>query len=141
MSLSITETRDIALCQSLRRIVFIEEQGVSVEDEVDGRDDSARHLLAQLDGTPVGTARLLTDGSTGKIGRVCVLPQARGNHVGQELIRAAIATFRATPGLNQAKLGAQTHALGFYAALGFTAVGEVYIDAGIPHRDMVLPLT
>jgi predicted GNAT family N-acyltransferase len=140
MTLTITETSDIATCQRLRRVVFIEEQGVSVADEVDGRDGAARHLLAVLDGSPVGTARLLTEGTTGKIGRVCVLPQARGRHVGQALIRAAVAAFAATPGVRKVKLGAQTHALGFYAALGFEAVGEVYIDAGIAHRDMVRAL-
>ncbi len=140
MSLTLQETRDIATCQHLRRVVFIQEQGVSVEDEVDGRDEEARHLLAMLNGTPVGTARLLTEGSTGKIGRVCVRPQALGQRVGQALIRAAVDTFRATPGVTKVKLGAQTHALGFYAALGFHEVGEVYIDAGIPHRDMVLTL-
>lgn len=140
MTLTLTETRDIATCQHLRRVVFIEEQGVSVEDEVDGRDVAARHLLALWDGKPVGTARLLTEGATGKIGRVCVLPEARGRHVGQALIREAVQVFRATPGVTKVKLGAQTHALGFYAALGFQAVGEVYMDAGIPHRDMVRTL-
>lgn len=140
MTLTLTETRDIATCQFLRRVVFIEEQGVSVADEVDGRDEEARHLLALWEGQPVGTARLLTEGATGKIGRVCVLPQARGRHVGQALIREAVQVFRATPGVSKVKLGAQTHALGFYAALGFEAVGEVYMDAGIPHRDMVRTL-
>lgn len=140
MTLTLTETRDIATCQFLRRVVFIEEQGVSVADEVDGRDEEARHLLALWEGQPVGTARLLTEGATGKIGRVCVLPQARGRHVGQALIRKAVEVFRATPGVTKVKLGAQTHALGFYAALGFEAVGDVYMDAGIPHRDMVMAL-
>lgn len=140
MTLTLTETRDIATCQFLRRVVFIEEQGVSVADEVDGRDEEARHLLALWEGQPVGTARLLTEGATGKIGRVCVLPQARGRHVGQALIRKAVEVFRATPEVTKVKLGAQTHALGFYAALGFEAVGDVYMDAGIPHRDMVRTL-
>ena len=79
-------------------------------------------------------------GETGKVGRVCVLPEARGRHVGQALIREAVQVFRATPGVTKVKLGAQTHALGFYAALGFQAVGEVYMDAGIPHQDMVRTL-
>lgn len=140
MSLEITETRDIATCRALRRVVFIEEQGVSEADELDEYDDSAIHLLARLNGQPVGTARLLLQGDTGKIGRVCVLAEARGRGIGAALIRAAVARLRAIPGLTTAKLGAQTHALGFYAALGFTAQGPVYDDAGIPHRDMVLSL-
>lgn len=140
MTLEIGETRDIATCQALRRVVFIEEQGVSPQDEMDGRDGAARHLLARLDGAPIGTARLLTEGPVGKIGRVCVRAEARGKGVGVALIRAAVEIFRSEPGIRKVKLGAQTHAMGFYAALGFEAVGEVYQDAGIPHRDMVLGL-
>ena len=140
MTLEVVETRDIAACQALRRVVFILEQGVSEADEVDGRDGVARHLLAVLDGRPIGTARLLTEGAVGKIGRVCVLKEARGKGVGVALIRAAVALFGGVPGVGKVKLGAQTHALGFYEALGFQALGEVYQDAGIPHLDMVLAL-
>ena len=138
MTLEIAETRDIALCRQLRRVVFIEEQGVSEADELDDLDEVAVHLLAVLDGAPVGAARLLTDGDTGKIGRVCVLQAARGAGIGAALIRAAVARFRAMPGIAKVKLGAQVHAVGFYAGLGFAPVGEDYLDAGIVHRDMVL---
>ena len=140
MTLAVVETRDIAACQGLRRVVFIEEQGVSLADEVDGRDGGARHLLAVLDGAAIGTARLLTEGDTGKIGRVCVVRTARGQGVGAALIRAAVEVFRGVPGVAKVKLGAQTHALGFYEGLGFQAMGEVYQDAGMPHRDMVMKL-
>ena len=136
----IARTTDLATCRALRRRVFIEEQGVSEADEIDDLDAEAIHLLAVVAGLPVGTARLLIDGETGKIGRVCVLPEARGAGLGAALIRAAVAEFAAMPGLTRAKLGAQVHALGFYQRLGFTAVGPVYMDAGIEHRDMVLPL-
>ena len=80
--ISIAPTRDIATCRALRRRVFIEEQGVSEADELDDLDDQAIHLLATKDGTPLGSARLLVLGETGKIGRVCVLPQARGTGLG-----------------------------------------------------------
>ncbi len=137
MSLTITETRDIALCLRLRRLVFIEEQGVSEADELDSLDAQAVHLLARLKDEAVGSARLLTYGPTGKIDRVCVLQQARGKGIGAALILAALDRFRAMPGVTRATLGAQTHALTFYGALGFAAEGPVYDDAGIPHRDMV----
>lgn len=138
--ITITPTRDIATCRALRRKVFIEEQGVSEADEVDDLDDQAIHLLATENGTPLGSARLLVLGETGKVGRVCVLAGARGTGLGAALMRAAIAEFRKIPGVTKVKLGAQTHALGFYERLGFTATGPEYLDAGIPHRDMVLPL-
>lgn len=136
----IAPTRDIAACRALRRTVFIEEQGVSEADEVDDKDDEAIHILATVDGIPIGSARLLLQGDTGKIGRVCVLAAARGTGLGAALMRAAVAELRRHPGITRAKLGAQTHALGFYERLGFVAFGPVYDDAGITHRDMVLTL-
>ncbi len=138
--IEIGETRDIATCRALRRTVFIEEQGVSEADEVDDKDDEAIHLLAWLNGRPVGSARLLVLGDKGKIGRVCVLADQRGTGLGAALMRAAVERFRQVPGVKTVKLGAQTHALGFYERLGFTAHGPEFDDAGIPHREMVLPL-
>lgn len=140
MTLEIVETRDIALCRQLRRVVFIEEQGVSEADEVDDLDEVALHLVAMLDGVAVGSARLLVQGKVGKIGRVCVLQQARGAGIGAALIRTAVARLRGIAGVKKAKLGAQVHALGFYEGLGFQAFGPVYDDAGIEHRDMVLAI-
>ena len=140
MTLEIGVTGDIAACRALRRTVFIEEQGVSEADEVDGLDDSCVHILARLDGVPVGSARLMTMGDTGKVGRVCVLQSARGTGLGAALMQAAVAQFRSTPGVTKVKLGAQVHALSFYERLGFTAYGPEFMDAGIAHRDMVLAL-
>ncbi|HRK42265.1 MAG TPA: GNAT family N-acetyltransferase [Gemmobacter sp.] len=140
MTLSISATKDIAACLALRRAVFIEEQGIAEAEEIDDLDGEAVHLLALQDGQPVGTARLLSKGTTGKIGRVCVLPQARGTGLGAALIRAGIAHFSADPAYDSVYLSAQEPALGFYEKLGFTAHGPAYDDAGIPHRDMTLPL-
>jgi len=135
-SIRIEVTRDIATCRRLRRTVFIDEQGVSEADEVDELDEAAIHLLA-LDGDrPVGTARMLVKGATGKIGRVCVLRDARGTGLGAALIRAALDELRRHPGVREAMLGSQSHATGFYEKLGFVVEGDEFLDAGIPHRDM-----
>ena len=136
----IAPSPDLAACLDLRRIVFMEEQGVSEADERDDLDAAAIHLLAWRAGHPVGSARLLTFGDTGKIGRVCVLAEARGHGIGSALVRRAVAEFRSVPGVARVVLGAQTHALEFYARLGFAATGPVYDDAGIAHRDMILTL-
>ncbi|MFC3166559.1 GNAT family N-acetyltransferase [Paracoccus fontiphilus] len=138
--MKIERTTDLAACHALRRAVFIEEQGVSEFEEMDDQDDQAIHLLAWQDDRPVGSARILLMGDTGKIGRVCVLASARGTGLGAALIRAALDVLRDQPGVTRAKLGAQTHALGFYEKLGFAAHGPVYDDAGIPHRDMTRDL-
>ncbi|SNT72962.1 GNAT family N-acetyltransferase [Paracoccus seriniphilus] len=136
----IEETTDLQICRDLRRQVFIIEQKVPEAEEWDGLDGEAIHLLAWQDDRAVGTARILEKGDTGKIGRVCVLQEARGTGVGAALIRAAMDVLRARPGMRRALLGAQTHAIGFYEKLGFVAHGPIYDDAGIPHRDMTRDL-
>lgn len=140
MTLRIAPTTDIAACLALRRTVFIDEQGVDPDLEVDGLDSEATHLLAVKNGHPVGTARILFKGEVAKVGRVCVLPELRGTGMGKALMMAAIAECRGRPGLSEVRLGAQTYAIGFYQALGFVAEGPEFVDAGIPHREMVLEL-
>jgi len=120
----------------IRRVVFIEEQRVPLEEEWDGRDPECRHFLALLEGLPVGTARLLPDAH---IGRVAVLARARGSGIGAALMAAAIEAAR-RDGHPAVELAAQTHALAFYARLGFTPFGDEFLDAGILHRNMRLPL-
>lgn len=137
----IEKTTDLDTCRDIRREVFILEQNVSEDEEWDGRDDEALHLLARdAQNRAIGTARILIEGKTGKIGRVAVRKSARGTGIGAALIRAALEELRTLPGITRAELGAQTHAIGFYEKLGFVAYGPEYDDAGIPHRDMVLDL-
>ena len=140
MSWTIAQTDDIATCHALRRVVFMDEQNVSDADEFDGLDESALHLIAWVDGQPVGTARILLVGNCAKIGRVCVLKQARGTGLGAAIIAGCLDVARTQPGIVTAKLGAQVTALGFYEKLGFCALGPIYEDAGMAHRDMERPL-
>jgi ElaA protein len=125
---------------AIRRAVFVDEQKVDLPLEFDGLDDDAEHLVAMLDGTPVGTLRLRrVDDETGKIERVAVLKQARGRSIGHALLQAALSQLK-EDGVSRAKLHAQTHALDFYAKLGFSAFGEVFDEDGIPHRAMLRDL-
>ena len=140
MSLQIGPTDDVDSCLALRHAVFVVEQGVSLEDEVDGHDGRAHHILARLNGVPVGCARILIKDDTGKIGRVCVLPSSRGTGLGSALIKACLTHLRKQKDVRRALLGSQTHAIAFYEKLGFVAFGPEYDDAGIPHRDMDLSL-
>lgn len=138
--LDIGLTDDLASCHALRRAVFIEEQQVPEAIEQDDRDDGALHLLARWNGAPVGSARLLLDGTTAKIGRVCVLRDHRGAGIGRALMLRAVEVLRDRPDVRHARLGSQVHALRFYEAFGFVAIGHDYMEAGIPHREMVLDL-
>lgn len=120
---------------AIRTEVFIEEQHVPAELEWDDLDPLAKHLLA-LDstGNPVGCARIIAPGS---IGRMAVKSNLRGQRIGQALLNAAIAVC-SQYGWTQISLSAQTHAIPFYEKSGFIVTSEVYMDAGIPHRDMCL---
>lgn len=131
---------------AVRTRVFVEEQGVPVEEEVDAYDvdpetnRSAVHVIGRLDGSAVATARLLLDTHEGEfphIGRVAVLPEHRGKHFGVAVMEALHAEARAR-GYTGVTLSAQLHAVGFYEALGYVARGPVYLDAGIEHRAMDL---
>jgi predicted GNAT family N-acyltransferase len=126
---------------AIRLAVFVAEQGVSEALEIDGRDGDAEHLLALLEGEPVGTLRLrlVEDGRIAKIERVAVLAPARGLSVGHALMRSALERAIALDA-HEARLHAQTHVTGFYRALGFVAVGEEFEEDGIPHVAMRLDL-
>lgn len=137
----IARTDDIDACLAIRREVFIEEQNVPEADEVDDLDAGAIHILARdAEGQAWGTARLLVQGNTGKIGRVAVRRGARGTGLGARLIEASIAELGREPGVTRLKLSAQLYVVPFYERFGFAAHGPEYDDAGIPHRDMTRDL-
>ncbi|MFI8482750.1 GNAT family N-acetyltransferase [Pseudomonas sp. NPDC078700] len=125
--------KDNADIRRIREAVFVAEQSVAPELEWDSEDAEAAHFLACEDGYPVGTARLLDDGH---IGRVSVLKDWRGLNVGVALMEAAVAEAEKR-GLRRQMLSAQVHASAFYERLGFTIISEEYLEAGIPHVDMV----
>ncbi|MGW5476833.1 GNAT family N-acetyltransferase [Streptomyces sp. NPDC004008] len=137
-------------CFAVRKEVFVREQGVPEDIEYDAYDADAVHVLAiRQDGVPLGTGRLLYgeaaaaknggDPSVGSLGRLAVTREARGLGVGAALVRAIEGAARER-GLTAVDLHAQTHALGFYERLGYTAYGPEFPDAGIPHRAMRRPV-
>ncbi|MCB5185923.1 GNAT family N-acetyltransferase [Methylobacillus gramineus] len=123
---------------NIREQVFIQEQQVPAELEWDGLDSTALHLLALAeDGKPIGSARVLSDGS---IGRMAVLKAWRDKGVGHALLRAAIEACRQNGWLD-IHLSAQTHAIPFYEKSGFKIASDEYMDAGIPHKAMKLHIS
>ena len=140
MTIAIQRTDDLDACLAIRFTVFVKEQSVPIEEERDHYDESAIHILATENTTPVGTARIVLVGDVGKIGRVAVLASHRGTGLGAKLIATCLAELRSLSDVKIAKLGSQTHALGFYEKLGFVAEGPEFDDAGIPHRMMSLTL-
>ena len=123
---------NIEICR-IREAVFIAEQSVPPELEWDADDLNAVHFLAYEGDFPIGTARLLPDG---QIGRVSVLKDWRGLKVGDALMQAVINEAEQR-NLKQQMLSAQVQATAFYERLGFKVQSEEFLEAGIPHVDMV----
>lgn len=122
--------------REIRQRVFIDEQKVPPELEWDQTDEIADHYLAVgPDNNPVGVARLFsTLEETGHIGRMAILPEHRGQGIGETLLRHLI---RESAGrFSELRLSAQEHAIPFYQRSGFHVCSGVYDDAGIPHFDM-----
>jgi predicted GNAT family N-acyltransferase len=124
----------------IRQKVFIQEQGVPENMEVDEHDPSAKHALAYEGSLCVGTGRLVTlDSHHAQIGRMAVLSAYRNRGVGKAILSHLIALAKAD-GVLTLMLHSQVSAISFYAKLGFIAQGPVYDEAGIPHRNMMLLL-
>ncbi|MEE4659474.1 MAG: GNAT family N-acetyltransferase [Halieaceae bacterium] len=122
--------------RSIRERVFILEQGVPAEIEMDGLDVSATHFLLTVDTVALGCGRLLPDG---RIGRMAVLREHRGKGYGRQLLQAIVAHAR-RHGYRRLYLHAQDHAVAFYTDAGFEPEGEPFDEAGIRHVAMALEL-
>lgn len=120
---------------SIRKIVFIHEQNVPEEEEIDQFDDTAIHFV-QYDGPkPIGAGRFRTIEGIGKVERICVLKEHRKTGAGKQIMQE-IEKFAKGQGIELLKLNAQTHAIPFYSGLGYEIISEEFLDAGIPHRTM-----
>jgi predicted GNAT family N-acyltransferase len=124
----------------IRQKVFIQEQGVPEEMELDELDSSARHALAYESKLCVGTGRLVhLDSRHAQIGRMAVLSTFRNRGIGKAILSHLIALAKAER-VFTLMLHSQVSAIPFYAKLGFIAQGPTYDEAGIPHRNMILSL-
>jgi predicted GNAT family N-acyltransferase len=134
--IAIESPADMERAYAIRRRVFIEEQRVPEEIELDADDAHAFQALALLDGVAIGCGRMLEHGgSEVKIGRMAVLPEFRKTGVGAHILRFLTESAR-TRGFRKAILHAQLTAEGFYLNEGFSPVGGVFDEAGIAHRKM-----
>ena len=121
---------------AVRIRVFVKEQRVPAEIELDTDDRRAIHFLATISGKAVGTARLVMKHGAAKVGRMAVMKSYRRKGVGAQLLKHAVASARKLRA-GTIYLNAQVAVIGFYERLGFRAVGKVFDEAGIAHRKMV----
>lgn len=127
---------DFSIIEQIRSAIFQIEQGISAEDEFDGKDAESIHLLAYFDSQPVGTLRIRSiDNETVKIERLAVLRDFRAQGLGKKLMEQAIALIKLQhEGQDKIiKIHAQVYLEKFYLSLGFVTQGKIFMEAGIGH--------
>lgn len=124
----------------IRHVVFVEEQNVPPEREVDEYENECIHFIGYEKGEPVAAGRLRWVDDFGKLERLCVLKDYRGHSYGTQMIKAIEDKIK-QHGYSKAKLNAQTHAEEFYKRLGYQTIPGEFMDAGIPHVTMVKELS
>ncbi len=129
---------DQVALEAVRVVVFVQEQHVPVDIEMDDRDALCMHVLARHKRRPVGTGRIDIE-KQGKIGRVAVLPEYRGRGMGKALM-VALEAMAQRAGLGRVWVHAQVSAQGFYERQGYVAQGETFLEADIVHCRMTKPL-
>lgn len=138
--IAVQNNEQLEMCLNLRREVFVKEQAVPEELEVDEWDvpeANCRHILILTDGVAVATARLIRyDAETAKMQRVAVRNSVRGQGYGRIVMEALEEQAREL-GFSYSVLDAQVTARPFYERLGYEAVSEeLFYDAGILHVRM-----
>lgn len=139
--LTLTYPEKIELCFAIRRQVFIKEQDVREDEEIDGLDPECIHFLALSNQKPVATARLRPHTkSVAKAERVAVIAPYRGQGFGAAIMRE-LEKIAEQKNFEEILLGSQLSAIPFYESLGYQVEGEVFLDARIPHKLMRKKLT
>lgn len=135
----VKDKKEMDLVHEIRREVFINEQGVPEELEMDELDQEAVHVLAYVDGIPAGCGRMIIDGDYAKIDRVAVKKNMRRNGIGTGICKLLIALAEDSC-INSIFVNAQLSAVNFYTSLGFEGEGGTFFEAGIEHVKMVKAL-
>ena len=132
----VTNEEELQQAYQVRKIVFVDEQKVPVEEEIDHLEEESTHFLVMNEhDEPIGAGRFRIVDNYGKVERICVLPQARSTGVGRSLMEA-IEQHALSQGLEITKRNAQVQAIPLYKSLGYGIISEEFLDAGIPHRTM-----
>lgn len=141
MNIKIAETnKEIDQAYHVRMTVFVEEQKVPPEEELDEHDKTCFHFIGFEDVDPIAASRLRFVDNYGKLERICVLKKHRGKSHGTQIINKMEEVIT-NKGYSKSKLNAQTHAINFYQDLGYEIVSGEFMDAGIPHVTMVKNLS
>ena len=120
----------------VRCVVFCEEQDVRYDEERDEFDDTAIHVLGEIDGEPAAAGRLRCLPDYAKLERIAVRASYRSRGIGSEVTRFLLRLAQER-GYSSYRMNAQAHLEEFYGRFGFRAVGDIFLDARIEHVLMV----
>ncbi|MEH7886394.1 GNAT family N-acetyltransferase [Bacillus sp. JJ1609] len=136
MEVRIVETeQELADAFDVRRTVFVAEQKVPEEEEIDQHESEAIHFVLYNEEKAAGAGRFRVLDGIGKVERICVLKEHRKTGAGVAVMNK-IEEYAKSQGITTLKLNAQTHAIPFYSRLGYETVSGEFLDAGIPHKTM-----
>lgn len=135
----VTTEEQLEKAFSIRKEVFVKEQGVPPEIEIDEYDtltSPCEHILIKLDGNPAGTGRIRFVDGFGKLERICILIPYRNSGLGKVIVKE-LEKIAMEKEVKKVKLHGQTHAKGFYEKLGYKTASDEFIEDGIPHYLMI----
>ncbi|WHY02633.1 GNAT family N-acetyltransferase [Neobacillus sp. DY30] len=139
----VTTDEELRAAFTIRKEVFVKEQGVPLEDEFDQFDTLnglCEHILVQYNEQPVGTGRIRFIDGAGKLERICILEPYRKFGLGKTIINT-LEEIASERGASKVKLHGQTHAEGFYKKLGYQTSSDIFMEDGIPHILMLKDLS
>lgn len=130
------DEKELEKVYEVRKKVFVTEQKVPLDIEIDAYEDKAHHFLGTEDDQAISASRLRIVEDYGKLERICVLASFRGKSLGKQMI-AYLEAFLIENNIFKSKLNAQSHAIEFYEKLGYEVISDEFMDAGIPHKTMI----
>ncbi|MGE7761339.1 GNAT family N-acetyltransferase [Peribacillus sp. NPDC097895] len=139
----ITQINDLKKAFHIRKEVFVEEQGVPLEDEFDEFDtlnELSEHILVYYNEQPVGTGRVRWVDDIGKLERICILEPYRKFGLGKVIMKA-LEEIAEDKGISRVRLHGQSQAEGFYKKLGYQTSSSIFMEDGIPHILMIKELS
>lgn len=140
MSVKVVSNKDeLKDAYSVRYNVFVKEQNVPEDLEIDEFENSSTHFVMYDDRTPIGAGRIRPADGYGKVERICISSSYRGKGLGKSIMKF-IEDTAPKLGFNQLKLNSQTHAEQFYKSIGYETISGEFMDAGIPHVTMIKKL-
>lgn len=131
---------DLEKTIEIRKNVFIKEQNVPLDIEIDGLDSEAEHFIAYLDDEPIGCARIRTNKNYAKLERIAIIKKHRGKGFGRQLTDFLI-DYCKHKNFHEISLHAQSYVSDFYKKHGFKIRGKPFFESRIEHVEMYLDIS